>query len=252
MQAGRTRLFSWVTRSLTAPPRRLQDNGAVPLSTAVAIYEKAHPARLLIWPLETFNSIPAVLPPSFSAPAAGRYRTVVPNGDVIPGQASGGSGGGAFTLGTSSYPFSGVYTNNVYINGDRIATSVAPSSPTGACTPSIGVANNTAAFTVLTGIGTCGSTLGLTMPAAGAGWICDAVDEAGGAAFRIQETADSTNSVTFTGYSIGSGPGTANSPLRTPSRSSAAHIDLSRPAITAHLYPVSVSKGTGAHPRQLR
>lgn len=40
----------------------------------------------------------------------------------------------------------------------------------------------------------------------GTGWICDAIDEAGGAAFLIQETADTLTSVTFTGYSIGTTP----------------------------------------------
>ena len=50
------------------------------------------------------------------------------------------------------------------------------------------------------------------MPASVAsnGWVCDAVDEAIAGTGRIQETADTTTSVTFTNYSIGSSPATIN------------------------------------------
>jgi hypothetical protein len=91
-----------------------------------------------------------------------------------------------------------------------VMSSTAPTFTSGACTGAIGTVNGTAAFTFTTGSGACGSTATIGMPAATTGWICDAVDEAGGASFRIQETSDTTTSVVFTGYSIGTSPAAAN------------------------------------------
>ncbi len=99
--------------------------------------------------------------------------------------------------------------STLLIGGKLVASATAPTFTSGACSGAIVTANNTAAFTFKTGSGSCGSTATLAMPAASNGWVCDAVDEAGGGAFRIQETTDSPTSVVFTGFSIGSTPAVA-------------------------------------------
>ena len=67
----------------------------------------------------------------------------------------------------------------------------------------MGVANNTAAFTITTGNGTiCNNFFGVTMPTASNGWICDAIDEVGGANFRIIQTADTATGITLNGYLV--------------------------------------------------
>lgn len=100
-------------------------------------------------------------------------------------------------------------SNTFLMNGKTLISSTAPTFASGACSGSIGAANTTAAFTVNTGSGTCSSTFALGMPNAANGWTCTAYDEAGGANFRVQATADTATSVTFTGYSIAS-PSAAN------------------------------------------
>ena len=103
-----------------------------------------------------------------------------------------------------------VNASSYQIAGNMIASATNPTWSSGACAGNIGTALDTAAFTFNTGVGSCGSTATITMPVAAHGWVCDAVDENSGAAFRIQETADTTASVTFTGYSIGASPAATN------------------------------------------
>jgi hypothetical protein len=89
-------------------------------------------------------------------------------------------------------------------------SATAPTFTSGACTGAIGTTNGTAAFTFTTGSSSCGSTATIGLPAATTGWICDAFDMAVVGTARIQETSNTTTSVVFTNYSIGSSPGATN------------------------------------------
>ena len=59
-----------------------------------------------------------------------------------------------------------------------LISSTAPTFTSGACTGAIGTTNGTAAFTVTTGSGSCGSTIVLGLPTAAHGWMCNAFDMA--------------------------------------------------------------------------
>ena len=104
-------------------------------------------------------------------------------------------------------------TSGAYKLGGRImASTTAPTFTSGACVGAMGTANSTAAFTVSTGTGSCGSTFTLGMPGDATGWVCDANDEAIAGTTAIRETADTTTSVTFTNYSVGSSPAAVSFP----------------------------------------
>ncbi len=98
------------------------------------------------------------------------------------------------------------------LNGTLVASATTPTFTSGACSGALGTAAGTAAFTVSTGTGTCGSTFTLGMPTAAHGWVCDANDEAIAGSTLIRETTDSTSSVSFTNYSVGSSPAATGFP----------------------------------------
>ena len=119
-----------------------------------------------------------------------------------------GSGLNSFAGATT---FSGAVTFSSSVKVSNLAVSAtAPTFTSGACTGAIGTVNGTAAFTFTTGSSSCGSTATIGMPTATTGWICDALDMAEAGTARIQETSNSTTSVVFTNYSIGSSPAAAN------------------------------------------
>lgn len=89
-------------------------------------------------------------------------------------------------------------------------SATAPTFTSGACGGAIGTTNGTAAFTFTTGSTSCSSTATIGLPAAAHGWICSAIDEASAGLFQIQETSDTTTSVVFTDFSIGSTPTATN------------------------------------------
>jgi hypothetical protein len=105
---------------------------------------------------------------------------------------------------TATQTFSGITLTNLAMS------STAPTFTSGACSGAIGTVNGTGAFTFTTGSGSCGSTATIGMPTATTGWICDAVDLAEAGTARIQQTSNSTASVVFTNYSIGSSPAATN------------------------------------------
>ena len=74
---------------------------------------------------------------------------------------------------------------------------------TGSPVTALSASNGTAAFDILIGAATCGSTGTLTMPAATTGWVCHATDVTTPASHNVVQTGTngSTTAVVFTDYS---------------------------------------------------
>jgi hypothetical protein len=119
-------------------------------------------------------------------------------------------------LGTIGNPWLAIVVDNIKVGGATVDIAGGPTFFSGVCGGSMGIANNTAAFTVNTGGGSCASTLTLTMPGAPDGWVCDGFDEAAAGASRMQQTIGTVTEVQFTNYSVGGTPAPAAfSPSRT-------------------------------------
>jgi hypothetical protein len=90
-------------------------------------------------------------------------------------------------------------------NGKLVISQTAPTIASGGCTTgsaqSVSASNGSAAFAITLGGATCGSTIVLTLPAATAGWVCDAHDITTPASNVVEQSAGgSTTSVTLTNY----------------------------------------------------
>lgn len=109
--------------------------------------------------------------------------------------------------GTGSYEFadSVKLTGGAKLGSKLLISPTAPTIASGGCTTgsaqSVSQSNGSAAFAITLGGATCGSTIVLTMPAANAGWVCDAHDITTPASNTVDQTAGgSATSVTLTNY----------------------------------------------------
>jgi hypothetical protein len=93
----------------------------------------------------------------------------------------------------------------IRLNAKLLFSPTAPTIASGGCTTgsaqSVSQSNGTAAFAITLGGATCGPTIVLTLPAANAGWVCDAHDITTPASNTVEQTAGgSTTSVTLTNF----------------------------------------------------
>lgn len=112
---------------------------------------------------------------------------------------------GASTIGASDGSANWSFSHNVSLGTRLLFSAMVPTIASGGCTTgsvqSVSQANGSAAFAITLGGATCGSTIVLTMPAANAGWVCDAHDITTPAGNVLDQTAGgSTTSVTLTNY----------------------------------------------------
>jgi hypothetical protein len=122
-------------------------------------------------------------------------------------------GGHTFENGAGSISFgiigaAGISTPIAYAFTNLLWSATAPSIASGFCSTgspvtALSASNGTAAFDILIGAATCGSTGTLTMPAATTGWVCSAADVTTPASHNVVQTGTngSTTAVVLTDYS---------------------------------------------------
>jgi hypothetical protein len=97
------------------------------------------------------------------------------------------------------------FGGDISLGTKKLISTTAPTIASGGCTTgstqNIPHPNGTAAFDILLGGATCGSTIVLTMPVASFAWACDAHNITNPATNVVEQSAGgSTTSVTFTNY----------------------------------------------------
>lgn len=120
-----------------------------------------------------------------------------------------GAGTGVLTaLGVNTGTAGAFQVNNASIKLNALAFSTtAPTIASGFCSTAsnttISASNGTAAFDILIGGATCGTTGTLTMPAATTGWVCESTDVTTPASHNVVQTGTqgSTTAVVLTDYS---------------------------------------------------
>jgi len=111
---------------------------------------------------------------------------------------------------TSVSPFATTASLSIGATPKLLVSATAPTFTSGACVGAIGTTTSTEGFTFTTGSGSCTAAAVIGMPTAATGWICFANDIQAAGAFQIQQTADSTTSITLVPYSIGTTPAAVN------------------------------------------